>query len=187
MGFKPQQSWEQPLYQCSRLVLFQSVVTYFPPFVAAYLLCILYLLTECSKIRRRDTLRFYSPWVFSTPHKGGLLICRILLLFFSYFNFPPLLLCILNNNECFLSSCPLPTLIPNKKGKFSNQFHFILNSKCAQLYTDFQWLSFLENVGSKKNNDFKLVLAETLQKGFSTVVLIGFCLCKLKSYINIAT
>ena len=40
---------------------------------------------------------------------------------------------------------------------------------------------------SKENNDFKLALAETLQKGFNTVVLIGFYLCKQKSYINIAT
>lgn len=36
------------------------------------------------------------------------------------------------------------------------------------------YLSFLENVDSKKNNHFKLALAETLQKGFSNVVLIVF-------------
>lgn len=164
----------------------------FPPFVAAYLLCILYLLTECSKIKKTGHSKILFSLGISTPTKegcwfAGYCCCSSPLL---YFNFPPLLLCILNNNECFLSShCPLTYSHSQQKRKvFEASFilYWIL-PKCAQLYTDFQWLSFLENVGSKENNDFKLVLAETLQKGFSTVVLIGFCLCKLKSYINIAT
>lgn len=118
-----------PLYQCSLgWFYFSQLFTYFSS-ICKHICFAFYIYSQSlSKIKKTGHSRFYSPWVFPLPQRR-LLICRILLLFFSllYFNFPPLLLCILNNNECFLSShCPLTYSHSQQKRKvFEASFIYI--------------------------------------------------------------
>lgn len=89
------------------------------------------------------------------------------------------------HSERFLSSLS-PARTPHGQGNvFWSQFHFILSSaKMHSIACGFLMIFiyfFLKNVGSKKNDLFKVAFADTLPVGFSNVVLGVFSFMSIKT------